>query len=77
MVAVVLPGVMAAGNLDAAVVLLACAWCSDALDGRLARVSAGDTRLHGLGLVVDTTVVAPGSSPRGHLGRRAGRRRRP
>ena len=60
MVAVVLPGGMAAGNLDAAAVLLACAWCSDALDGRLARVSAGDTRLHGLDLVVDTAVVAPG-----------------
>jgi phosphatidylglycerophosphate synthase len=55
-VAVVLPGLMAAGKLDAAAVLLACAWCSDALDGRLARVSAGDTRLHGLDLVVDTAV---------------------
>ena len=55
-VAIVLPGVLAAGYFDAAAMLLASAWCSDALDGRLARVSASETRLHDLDLTVDTAV---------------------
>ncbi|HSJ46088.1 MAG TPA: hypothetical protein VK923_15550 [Euzebyales bacterium] len=55
-VAIVMPGVLAAGNLDAAAMLVASAWCSDALDGRLARASTHETRLHGVDLVVDTAV---------------------
>ncbi len=53
-VAAVIAGVVAAGSLDWAAVLISVAWVTDFFDGRLARSTPTPTRLHAWDLRVDT-----------------------
>jgi phosphatidylglycerophosphate synthase len=54
--AVLLVWLVGAGHLDTAALVLAAAWASDALDGRLAQAAGGGTRLGEWDLPADTLV---------------------
>jgi phosphatidylglycerophosphate synthase len=54
--AVLLAWLVGGGHLEAAALVLAAAWASDALDGRLAQVAGGGTRLGEWDLPADTLV---------------------
>jgi hypothetical protein len=54
--AVLLAWLVGSGHLDAAALVLAAAWASDALDGRLAQAAGGGTRLGEWDLPADTLV---------------------
>jgi phosphatidylglycerophosphate synthase len=58
LLAALLIGTVATGRLVLAACMLAAAWITDALDGRLARASSRATHLGGLDLAVDTAVGA-------------------
>ena len=55
-IAVALVPAIASGHIDIAAVLLAVAWCTDMLDGRIARMSGTEGRLGSRDLQVDTAV---------------------
>lgn len=56
--AVALPVVLGTGRMTVAAVVVSSAWVTDVLDGRLARTSAGESRLGRWDLTADTAVGA-------------------
>jgi phosphatidylglycerophosphate synthase len=55
-IAIALIPIIARGDIDVAAALLAMSWCTDMLDGRVARMTASEGRLGAWDLAVDTAV---------------------